>query len=682
MSNITNFFKGFIQESNSTPTPQPKSTTTAGRINKSTYENEDKIKISGNFSFFFDFRVIGKSIFQNLVITAAGYIFNQFKEKEVIPLKYIWKRVNGQSIRYMEEINSNSYIPTAEDIGHTIQLEAYSLEQNSEVAYASFGPINLDDDMKNTLELLLSAGGTKFSCFSYNIKENQKDKDKEIILYVNASEIKLTETFFDGSEKVLEQIKYHSTNPRIKLHPFDTKRLTVSVFEYDLSGQGKSCASSDLISEKLKTEYNLVAMSKQCRELIYLLIQCFVIDEKLKNNKLFSTVNYNILQFDSKIGILDLITELKALREENYILLNNNLFLEKDNLNLKKEMADLEMDTQITLQAIKNSHYGNIDSTTTGNSYIPPNNQTNHSNHYVNNSLLPNDNYNALKKKFDKLSLDYTTLLSKEKAIKENISKLTLDSEIEKNRSEALKGDLSIQKEKNASLLNEISSLEKSTKYLNETLSNLQREANSLRTENQEMKKVLKEYEELKENSKNGAKTSKDYLELKQDHEKIERTIKSLTHEKDQLLNIKNVLQSQKDTLSKEFEKAIKEKNELEKNFSIFQSENEKLKGKTIDLEEKLKNLSNNESSLKKEVSNLRNKYDVLEIQFNTLKMTSSSQADEKGHFISEEEYNELDNLRREKDEVEALILKLQSNDLAKQKEIDELKMKLNSLNN
>lgn len=681
MSNITNFFKGFIPDSVSTPTPQPKLNTTSGRNTKTTFENEDKIKISGNFSFFFDFRVIGKSIFQNLVITAAGYIFNEFKEKEVIPLKYIWKRVNGQSIRYMEEINSNSYIPTAEDIGHIIQLEAYSLEQNTEVAYASFGPINLDDDMKNTLELLLSAGGTKFSCFSYNVKENQKDKDKEIILYVNASEIKLTETFFDGSEKVLEQIKYHSTNPRIKLHPFDTKRLTVSVFEYDLSSQGKNCASSDLISERLKSEYNLVAMSKQCRELIYLLIQCFVIDEKLKNNKLFSSVNYNVLQFDSKIGILDLITELKALREENYILLNNNLFLEKDNLNLKKEMADLEMDTQITLQAIKNSHYCNTDSTTPGNSYIS-NSLNNQQVHYVNNSIIPNDNYNTLKKKYDQLSLDFTTLLSKEKAIKENVSKLTLDNEIERNRAEALKGDLLLQKEKNTSMLNEISSLEKSTKYLNDSLSNLQKEMSTLKIENQEMKKILKENEDLKESSKNGAILSKEYLELKQTLEKIERTNKTLTHEKDQLLNIKNVLQSQKDTLSKEYEKAIREKNELEKNSSVFVTENDKLKGKITELEEKLKNISSNESNLKKEISNLRNKYDVLEIQFNTLKMTSYSQGNDKGQFISEEEYNELDNLRREKDEVEALILKLQSNDLAKQKEIDELKKKLESLKN
>lgn len=689
MSNITNFFKGFITEnSNQTQTPKVKTSSTLKKTSKSVYDNEDKIKISGNFSFFFDFKVIGKSVFQNLVITASGYTFNQYKEKEVIPLKYIWKRVNGQSTRYMEEINSNSYIPTAEDIGHTIELEAYSLDQNSEVAYASFGPITLDDDMKNTLELLLSAGGTKFSCFQYNIKENEKDKDKEIIVYVNSNEFKLTETFFDGKEKVLEQVKYHSLNPRIKLHPFDTKRLALTIYEYNLNGdEKKSCNSTELISEQVKTEYHLVAMSKQCRELIYLLIQCFLIDEKLKNNKLFNTINYNYLQFDSKIGVLDLISELKALREENTILLSNNAILEKDNMNLKREMADLEMDTQITLQAIKTSHYGNIDSTTPGNITGISNNNFSNTN-VCNNGItninnvavnFSNDNFNSLRKKYDQLSLDYTKLLSKEKATKENVSKLTLDYEIAKNCIESLKTELTVFKDRNNSSLNEITSLEKKSKYLNENLSQVQKEATHFKSENEGLNIIKQQFEEFKISNKDDTKSTKEYIELMKNFEKQEKTNKTLTHEKDQLLNIKNVLQTQKDILSKEFEKVRKEKADFELSSLKNNNENDSLRVRIGDYEEKVKIMNQMETNLKREISNLKTKFDVLEIQFNTVKSTANIN-NEKGHFISEEEYEELDNLRREKDEVEALILKLQSNDLAKQKEIDELKIKIDAI--
>ena len=690
MSNITNFFKGFMTE-NSNQTPTPKVTTTMKKTSKSLYDNEDKIKISGNFSFFFDFKVIGKSIFQNLVITAAGYTFNQYKEKEVIPLKYIWKRVNGQSTRYMEEINSNSYIPTAEDIGHIIELEAFSMDQNSEVAYASYGPITLDDDMKNTLELLLSAGGTKFSCFKYNIKENEKDRDKEIIVYINSNEFKLTETFFDGNEKLIEQVKYHSLNPRIKLHPFDTKRLTLTVYEYNIdNNSNKSCNSTELISEKVKNEYHLVAMSKQCRELIYLLIQCFLIDEKLKNNKLFNSINYNYLNFDSKIGVLDLVSELKALREENSILLSNNSILEKDNVNLKREMADLEMDTQITLQAIKSSHYFNIDSTTPGNNQVYNGNTLNNNvgvttntNKVINNntSNFSNDNFNSLRKKFDQLSLDYATLLSKEKATKENISKLNLDSEISKNLIESLKTEITVFKERNTSIINEIASLEKKSKYLQENLTLSQKEVNSLKAENEELMKIKKQFEEFKILNIDGTKSSKEFIELKQCFDKIEKINKTLTHEKDQLMNIKNVLQSQKDTLSKEYEKIRKEKADFETITIKNKSENESLRLRFEEYEQKIKIMSQIESDLKKEITNLKTKYDVLEIQFNTFKSTANINND-KGHFLSDDEYEEFDNLRREKDEVEALILKLQSNDLAKQKEIDELKMMIANLKN
>ena len=545
--------------------------------------------------------------------------------------------------------------------------------------------------MKNTLELLLSAGGTKFSCFKYNIKENEKDRDKEIIVYINSNEFKLTETFFDGNEKLIEQVKYHSLNPRIKLHPFDTKRLTLTVYEYNIdNNSNKICNSTELISEKVKNEYHLVAMSKQCRELIYLLIQCFLIDEKLKNNKLFNSINYNYLNFDSKIGVLDLVSELKALREENSILLSNNSILEKDNVNLKREMADLEMDTQITLQAIKSSHYFNIDSTTPGNNQVYNGNTLNNNvgvttntNKVINNntSNFSNDNFNSLRKKFDQLSLDYATLLSKEKATKENISKLNLDSEISKNLIESLKTEITVFKERNTSIINEIASLEKKSKYLQENLTLSQKEVNSLKAENEELMKIKKQFEEFKILNIDGTKSSKEFIELKQCFDKIEKINKTLTHEKDQLMNIKNVLQSQKDTLSKEYEKIRKEKADFETITIKNKSENESLRLRFEEYEQKIKIMSQIESDLKKEITNLKTKYDVLEIQFNTFKSTANINND-KGHFLSDDEYEEFDNLRREKDEVEALILKLQSNDLAKQKEIDELKMMIANLKN
>ena len=356
-------------------------------------------------------------------------------------------------------------------------------------------------------------------------------------------------------------------------------------------------------------------------------------------------------------------------------------------MNLKREMADLEMDTQITLQAIKTSHYGNIDSTTPGNITGISNNNFSNTN-VCNNGItninnvavnFSNDNFNSLRKKYDQLSLDYTKLLSKEKATKENVSKLTLDYEIAKNCIESLKTELTVFKDRNNSSLNEITSLEKKSKYLNENLSQVQKEATHFKSENEGLNIIKQQFEEFKISNKDDTKSTKEYIELMKNFEKQEKTNKTLTHEKDQLLNIKNVLQTQKDILSKEFEKVRKEKADFELSSLKNNNENDSLRVRIGDYEEKVKIMNQMETNLKREISNLKTKFDVLEIQFNTVKSTANIN-NEKGHFISEEEYEELDNLRREKDEVEALILKLQSNDLAKQKEIDELKIKIDAI--
>jgi len=73
----------------------------------------------------------------------------------------------------------------------------------------------------------------------------------------------------------------------------------------------------------------------------------------------------------------------------------------------------------------------------------------------------------------------------------------------------------------------------------------------------------------------------------------------------------------------------------------------------------------------------LKTKCDVLEIQCNTFKDTYGN---DNNHIISEEDYKEFDMLRREKDENEAMILKLQSNDLAKCKDIEILKKEIDDL--
>jgi hypothetical protein len=260
---------------------------------------------------------------------------------------------------YIKDVNSNSYIPTAEDIGYLIEVEASSVDSSindSECAYAQYGPIIIDDDMKNTIELLLTSGGTKFSCHIFDIKEQEKLTNKEVIIYINPNELKLVEANYKGIENILESIKYHPLNPQIKPHPYDSSRFTIKFFEYEFSEENMNGGFSlEKLNQKPKSEYHLVAMSKQCRELIYLLIHFFLVDEKLKNTKLFCSVNYNMLPQETKVGVTDLVSEIKTLREENNIILGNIKILEKYNKELKDEMKNLEEDFQITLESINSN---------------------------------------------------------------------------------------------------------------------------------------------------------------------------------------------------------------------------------------------------------------------------------------------------------------------------------------
>jgi len=84
---------------------------------------------------------------------------------------------------------------------------------------------------------------------------------------------------------------------------------------------------------------------------------------------------------------------------------------------------------------------------------------------------------------------------------------------------------------------------------------------------------------------------SKEYIELKENYEKIEKQNKTLLHEKEQLLSIKSVLQTQKDVLSKEFEKIKNEKIEVDTNAQKHFSENAGLHLKLSEAEEKNQSL-------------------------------------------------------------------------------------------
>lgn len=706
-----NIINSFLQKGQSPQIIQSPPITNKNVLNINVKE-EEKVKYlqtSKNFNFLL--QVHGKSIFQNLILTASASINN-----EPIPIKCKWTRVHNVTEIVIKDINSFSYMPTAEDLGYFIEVTAEALDYPNEICKATYGPITLDSDIKSAVELLLTSGQTHFSCFLYDIKEQEKVQNKEIRIYLSNDKIKLSEINFQQKENILELCKYTSFNPLIKLNPCNSTHFNLKFFDFsidqDLYSKEYNFTEEENINKKIKSEYNLVAMSKQCRELIYLIIQFFILDERMKNNKIFSLVNYGSLPSETKISVTDLIMELKTLKEENTILMKNLKYLEYINKKLNEEKKNLEEDFQITLSTINCSNLnGDI-----SDRYHTSKDQ------YIGKKSFGNSK--AANKKFPNISGDYETLLqeynsikAKETAWKEERDEYNKKIENYSNTNEKQAKDIEVLKKKISILENDINVMGKSNLNLSQ-----------INQENLSKIESLINSQKINENKVENKKVEI----LEEELEKIKKENDKLTYENKNLLIQRNLLNNQKSDISKKCEifkneskenlNKLKEyenqssskieelqvlivnlkkdleqsnkneeelKNQLEEYKKLYNNDKKKEEEKIKKIEElednynEVNNLYKNEINKNKEKINeyniLNEKYNKLNEEYNrmieenknnlNMSIVSSNQVK-----ISNEEFEEYDQLKKERDEQETIILQMKNMNETKDLEIKKLK--------
>ena len=631
-------------------------------INQS-LSNQTKI-IKNNLNYNISLQIHGNSIFSNLVLTASATPLNSTTQ---LPIKCIWKRVHNSTVIFIKDINSFSYMPNAMDIGYLIEVEVSLLENPNENCIIQYGPIEMDKDIKNAIEILLTNGSTKFNLNVFDKIKQEKIYNKELILYLNNNELKLVDIDFNHNETILEKVKYNFFNPNVKLNSTNQNRFNLTFFEFDSNFKNENIEINNNINikEKIKSEYELIAMSKQNRELIYLIIQFFIIDEKIKNNKIFSMVNYSSFDYETKIGITELIGELKIIKEENNIYMKNMKILKNENLRLNKNLKDLEEDFHITMKNINDNNNFNSNFNNLNNNF---NNLNNNFNNNLNNNLnknvsllTENDNY---KIKFNDLNDLYNSLIAKEKALNEEKNELNKKNEnlnkINNNNSKLI-SDL---KEKNSNLENDIEIINKNYNTINE--------------ENKKLKNDLKLNENkikiLEENLNN---LKNDLKKFNNNENNINKeTLEKLTFENKNLIQQRNMLSNQKSDYKNQIEKLKNENSKL-----ILESKNSK---------EKFDNLNNKFNKLNEEFNLLNENKLILENDNKTLKeinnnlnniinnnnknININNSYSSINIKITPEEYEEYDNLRKEKDENDAIILQLKSNNNAKDLEIENLK--------
>ena len=618
----------------------------------------------------------GKSIFENLILTAIAT-----KKDEQIPIKCHWKRIHDESAITIQNISSSSYIPNAEDIGYKIEVEVYPIDDMDDIAIAQYGPIVIDKDMENAIELFLTSG-KNFNLYLFDEKTQEKIKDKEYILYLKNDEIILSNYDINGKEHILEKCFYSQMNPIIKLNPTNINRIKFTFINYD-SDNNSDIENENFFNKKnneivcgKKNEYEFITMSKQNRELIYLLIQFFIIDEKIKNNKIYSLINSESIQVDEKLGIVDLVGELNIIKQHNKNNLRKIDKLNDMNKKLNDDYKILEDNFMITLSQInqKNSN------SRIKEEIYKANDRSENNNSIIKSNKASINKINQLKKEFEELNTQYQLLLSKEQEL--DFDKNILISKESTSQTQLLNTQNTLQtlKEKNNTYKIEIN-------ISKEKLNKAKEEYNNLKSKYDSKKKELNS---LNNENENILQKSAEYIQInksKSEMAKIKKNNEALIIENKNLLKERDILNDAQSQLFNELEKLkqeIKELNEDNTNNIISTENNDiitELKRINEERKNEIKKLKDEYESLVNEQKKLQESYDNIPNK-NLLNQSivSMSVVSVNGYQLSPDEYEEYDLLRKNKDENDAIILQLKSNNQAKEVEKEELKEILKNL--
>ena len=618
----------------------------------------------------------GKSIFENLILTAIAT-----KKDEQIPIKCHWKRIHDESAITIQNISSSSYIPNAVDIGYKIEVEVYPIDDMDDIAIAQYGPIVIDKDMENAIELFLTSG-KNFNLYLFDEKTQEKIKDKEYILYLKNDEIILSNYDINGKEHILEKCFYSQMNPIIKLNPTNINRIKFIFINYD-SDNNSDIENENFFNKKnneivcgKKNEYEFITMSKQNRELIYLLIQFFIIDEKIKNNKIYSLINSESIQVDEKLGIVDLVGELNIIKQHNKIDLRKIDKLNDMNKKLNDDYKILEDNFMITLSQInkKNSN------SRIKEEIYKANDRSENNNSIIKQNKASINKINQLKKEFEELNTQYQLLLSKEQEL--DFDKNILISKESTSQTQLLNTQNTLQtlKEKNNTYKIEIN-------ISKEKLNKAKEEYNNLKSKYDSKKKKLNS---LNNENENILQKSAEYIQInksKSEMAKIKKNNEALIIENKNLLKERDILNDAQSQLFNELEKLkqeIKELNEDNTNNIISTENNDiitELKRINEERKNEIKKLKDEYESLVNEQKKLQESYDNIPNK-NLLNQSivSMSVVSVNGYQLSPDEYEEYDLLRKNKDENDAIILQLKSNNQAKEVEKEELKEILKNL--
>lgn len=300
-----------------------------------------KYKITGSANFSVDVSIQGQLPSHTSVISLTS--FSKNNRNDVLGCDFKWFRQSDCFLYHLSDLNSNTYVVSPVDIGYRLSVEVRPKEEGFfGVLSVDFGVIKLDPGMRNTLEGILTVGGSSFPAKIKSESEgNGMGLDVSVLLSTDT--VRIVRNWDQESLK----FGYSTQSPGVEIATRDLNELTLVFSETDIQGGGK------LAGVVQNRRLSLKMASRISRDLLLLSLKCFSIKNYLTNSKILSSLENTsnsdpgrlFREKDSENPLVgDLFLELRMLKEENSMLMDQNKLLKGEKEAFSKQIADLEQE--------------------------------------------------------------------------------------------------------------------------------------------------------------------------------------------------------------------------------------------------------------------------------------------------------------------------------------------------
>ena len=323
---------------------------------KNMVSKHKELKILGKYNYYLQANIKGDSPYQSTTLILSAFTNDTKKVPIEITCQYF--RIKNKTINPLIGLNTNFYNISSADMGCTIKVEVHlkeTMKIYSGVAEILYGPIEIEPNLKYTLENILAIGGSKFPIKILSDSNKSESFKEDCSLLLTNDHIRII-SMTDSQEKSVK-FKYFLGQPQIFFNNNDPTQLQLMFKGDEEYEQLRSFFNID----QNKTNFDVIiqTVSRNSKDLISLALRSFSVKSYLINSKSISYID-SIFDDNDKIDKrnmdpkAELILEIEAIKKDLYQLSEKNKEFANEKSGLLKEIKALEEELEKTIQMYTN----------------------------------------------------------------------------------------------------------------------------------------------------------------------------------------------------------------------------------------------------------------------------------------------------------------------------------------